>query len=174
MRGIFIGRFQPLHLGHVKAITWILENVDELIIGIGSSNVALSFKNPFTVGERIEMIFKTLRNMRILDRIYICTIPDTYGEHSLWHAYVKHCCPDFQVAYTNDEFTKVCLEYGGYRVENIPFFDREKYNSTRVRLAMAKELEEWKFLVPESVVEIIERIRGVERVKRLAIIEKVI
>ncbi|HDM88409.1 MAG TPA: nicotinamide-nucleotide adenylyltransferase, partial [Candidatus Bathyarchaeota archaeon] len=36
-RGLFIGRFQPPHLGHLHAIKQALEECDELIIVIGSS-----------------------------------------------------------------------------------------------------------------------------------------
>ncbi|MFB0514560.1 MAG: adenylyltransferase/cytidyltransferase family protein, partial [Candidatus Bathyarchaeia archaeon] len=36
-RGLFVGRFQPIHKGHVKAISDILKQVDELVIVIGSA-----------------------------------------------------------------------------------------------------------------------------------------
>ena len=36
---LFIGRFQPFHLGHLKDIQGISREVDKVIIGIGSSNV---------------------------------------------------------------------------------------------------------------------------------------
>ncbi|HDJ89497.1 MAG TPA: nicotinamide-nucleotide adenylyltransferase, partial [Thermoprotei archaeon] len=58
MRGLFIGRFQPFHLGHFYALKWILSKVDEVIIGIGSAQVSYTIKNPFTLGERIEMIWR--------------------------------------------------------------------------------------------------------------------
>ncbi|RLF01945.1 MAG: nicotinamide-nucleotide adenylyltransferase, partial [Thermoprotei archaeon] len=57
-RGLFVGRFQPFHLGHLKALRWILEREDEVIICIGSAQYSHSLRNPFTVGERVEMIWR--------------------------------------------------------------------------------------------------------------------
>ncbi|MEM0023032.1 MAG: adenylyltransferase/cytidyltransferase family protein, partial [Archaeoglobaceae archaeon] len=48
MRALFIGRFQPYHLGHHEVVKKILEEVDELIIGIGSAQESHSLENPFT------------------------------------------------------------------------------------------------------------------------------
>ena len=54
--GLFIGRFQPVHLGHVHVIKQALEHCDKLIIGIGSANTHVSQKNPFTADQRIDML----------------------------------------------------------------------------------------------------------------------
>ncbi|MDO5650466.1 MAG: adenylyltransferase/cytidyltransferase family protein, partial [Gallicola sp.] len=53
---VFIGRFQPLHDGHVKIIERAHELSDNVMIGIGSTNQSRSTKNPFTFEERSEMI----------------------------------------------------------------------------------------------------------------------
>ena len=36
-RGLFVGRFQPFHLGHLDMVKYALTEVDELIIVIGSA-----------------------------------------------------------------------------------------------------------------------------------------
>jgi nicotinamide-nucleotide adenylyltransferase len=36
-RGLLIGRFQPFHIGHLKAIEQATSENDEVIIGIGSA-----------------------------------------------------------------------------------------------------------------------------------------
>lgn len=175
MRGCFIGRFQPFHLGHLKAIEWILDNkCNELVIAIGSANIAFTFKNPFTIGERIEMIVRVFKSLNLINKVYICTVPDTYGEHSIWYSYLKHWCPKFDIVFTNDEFTKLCLEYGGFKVENTPFFDREKYSGTYIRKLIAQGIEDWKNLVHQEVVNFIEEVNGVERIRKLAKIEGII
>ena len=38
MNGLLIGRFQPFHLGHLEAVNFALSKVEQLYIGIGSSN----------------------------------------------------------------------------------------------------------------------------------------
>ena len=58
VRGILIGRMQPVHKGHMQVINKILEEVDEIIIGIGSAQLSYELKNPFTAGERVIMLKK--------------------------------------------------------------------------------------------------------------------
>ena len=63
-RGLFVGRFQPFHLGHLDAIEATLERVEELIIVVGSGEYSHSDKNPFTAGERVEMIRAALKEAK--------------------------------------------------------------------------------------------------------------
>ncbi|MHA2255858.1 MAG: adenylyltransferase/cytidyltransferase family protein [Candidatus Heimdallarchaeaceae archaeon] len=58
MRALYLGRFNPPHKGHIHAIEYILNqpDIDEIIILIGSGEKAYSLKNPFTGGERLEMV----------------------------------------------------------------------------------------------------------------------
>ncbi len=167
MRGLFIGRFQPFHRGHLEAVKWILKECDELVIAIGSANKALTFDNPFTAGERVEMIFRTLLREGLLSRVYVCQVPDTDDMSSIWFSYLKHWCPEFDVVYTNDEYTRLCLEYAGIRVRSIPYFQRDKLSGTRIRELMASGSSEWMELVPEEVKNVILRIDGVSRISRL-------
>ena len=51
-----MGRFQPFHLGHLDLVKQILDECDEVIIAITSSQFNYLEKDPFTSGERIEMI----------------------------------------------------------------------------------------------------------------------
>jgi bifunctional NMN adenylyltransferase/nudix hydrolase len=54
--GVFIGRFQPLHLGHEHTIRHALERVQKLIVLVGSANIARNPRNPFTFDERAAML----------------------------------------------------------------------------------------------------------------------
>ena len=54
--GVFIGRFQPLHLGHEHVIARTLEQVERLIVLVGSANVARDPRKPFTYAEREAML----------------------------------------------------------------------------------------------------------------------
>ena len=60
MNGFLIGRFQPFHLGHLEAVNFALSKVDQLYIGIGSSNKSNELRNPFTADERNQMIKSSL------------------------------------------------------------------------------------------------------------------
>ncbi|MEM2966110.1 MAG: adenylyltransferase/cytidyltransferase family protein, partial [Candidatus Nitrosocaldaceae archaeon] len=65
MKGLFIGRFQPFHNGHLEAIRFALKQVEILWIVIGSAQRSHEQRNPFTAGERLSMIRDTLLNTEI-------------------------------------------------------------------------------------------------------------
>ena len=54
--GIFIGRFQPVHEGHVHAIGLAASQIDKLFILVGSANQCRSIRNPWTYQERSQML----------------------------------------------------------------------------------------------------------------------
>lgn len=53
---VFIGRFSPLHIGHINIIKTALEQFDRVAILIGSSFQPRTTKNPWTVQERMNLI----------------------------------------------------------------------------------------------------------------------
>ena len=165
IRGLFIGRFQPPHWGHVWAIKAILNEVDELIVVIGSAQFNYIEKDPFTVGERIWMLREGLREGGVdLSRVIIVPIPNIEN-NSAWLSYIKSYLPPFQVAYTGNPFVAMLLREGGVEVRQQPMYDRGKYVSTRIREMIIKGDPSWRELVPASVARIIDEVKGVERLK---------
>lgn len=164
-RALFIGRFQPFHLGHLEAVKWILEREEELIIGIGSAQYSYLPKNPFTAGERLLMVRDSLRDENLLNRTIITLIPDTDSVHSLWPAYVEIASPPFRRVYSNDPLTQILLRNRGYEVIEVPLSRREQLSGTNIRNLMARGDGTWRKLVPEATVRVLELIRGEERVK---------
>lgn len=59
--GIFIGRFQPIHEGHVTSLVAAASQVERLYIFIGSANLCRSIKNPWLYVERASMVIKKLK-----------------------------------------------------------------------------------------------------------------
>lgn len=53
---VFIGRFQPFHVGHESVIREALNQAKEVIVVVGSSFAARNIRNPFTFEERKAMI----------------------------------------------------------------------------------------------------------------------
>ncbi len=161
---MFIGRFQPIHMGHVEAIKHILSENDELIIVVGSAQYSHTFDNPFTAGERIEMVRMALEEAGIdLRRVIIIPVPDV-GSHSIWVAHLKSLTPSFQTVYTNNPLVTQLFVEAGYEVKPIDMFRRNELIATRIRKMMV-EGEDWRALVPNSVVQFIDKIDGVKRLK---------
>jgi len=165
-RGVFVGRFQPFHNGHMKAVKDILRNIDELVIVVGSSQYSHRIDNPFTVGERITMIRKALEAGGIQpSRYWIVPVPDVHI-HMLWVAQVVGYTPKFEVVYTNEPLTRRLFIEAGFNVEPVPFHKREVYSATEIRKRMIND-ENWEELVPKSVAHFIREISGVERLRDL-------
>ena len=83
-RGLYVGRFQPFHLGHLDAIKNVLKEVDELVIVIGSAQYSHSSDNPFTAGERLVMVHRALLEAGVdYSKLWIVPVPDVHLAHAL-------------------------------------------------------------------------------------------
>ncbi len=165
-RGLLIGRMQPIHLGHISVIKETLKEVDEIIIGIGSAEKSHTISNPFTGGERILMLSKALTEYNIdPSRYYIIPLEDITC-NSLWVGHVKMLTPPFCRVYSGNSLVQQLFEENNYPVINPPLFNREIYSGTEVRKRML-ENSKWEKLVPNSVIKVINEIKGVERLKQL-------
>jgi len=165
-RAVFIGRFQPFHLGHLEAVKQILQECNELIIAVGSAQYSYTLENPFTAGERIEMIRIGLEAAGLdLRRIMIIPVPDI-GEHSIWVARLKSMLPKFDVAYTNNQFVKLLLEDQNVPVIEPKLINREELNATSIRALMIRN-EDWKRFLQPEVASYIESIRGDDRIRKI-------
>lgn len=68
MLTVYIGRFQPIHFGHVETIKSALTRSERVLIIVGSSENEISFRNPFTFDERVDLIKGTIRELIPQDR----------------------------------------------------------------------------------------------------------
>jgi nicotinamide-nucleotide adenylyltransferase len=166
-RGLYVGRFQPFHLGHLEAIKYVLKEVDELVIVIGSAQYSHNIHNPFTAGERLVMIRRALQEAGVdYPRLWIVPVPDVHL-HMLWASALEGYTPRFNAVYSNEPLTRRLFTEAGYKVESIRFFQRKLYTSTLIRQKMLKG-ESWTKLVPKSVADFINEIDGVNRLRDLA------
>lgn len=171
-RGLFVGRFQPVQLGHLKAIKDTLNEVNELVIVIGSAQYSHNVNNPFTAGERLMMVRKALEEAKIdYSRFWIVPVPDVHL-HMMWVSAVEGYTPHFDVVYSNEPLTRRLFMEAGYKVKAIRFHERKLYSSTEIRERMLKG-ESWKKLVPKNVAAFIEEIDGINRLRDLNKTDKV-
>ena len=165
-RGLMIGRFQPFHIGHLKSIEQILNEVDEIIIAIGSAQYSHSMNNPFTAGERVMMVHAALREYNFdLSRVFIIPVTDT-NDNRIWVAHLVSCVPYFDVAYSHNPLVKRLLAERNITVSSTELFNRPTYSATMVRKRLLNN-DNWKELVPKSVAKIITDISGVERIQQI-------
>lgn len=165
--GLYVGRFQPFHMGHLKAMEYILKRVDEAIVVVGSAQYSHTSRDPFTAGERIAAIRLALDEAGFdRSRYMIIPVPDV-GVHGIWVAHLISYVPKFDVCFTNEPLTSRLFREAGLRVEGIPLFDRGIYSAREIRKRILKG-EDWKGLVPASVADFMESIGGIQRIRDIS------
>ena len=64
--GVYWGRFNPPHYGHLRLIKKLVREVDILIVAVGSAEDKNTKRNPFSGGERAQMMRAFLREEDVL------------------------------------------------------------------------------------------------------------
>jgi len=166
MRGVLIGRFQPFHLGHLAVVRALraARPAEPLLLGIGSAQASYTWENPFTAGERFEMIDAALREAGLSD-CPIVPLPDI-ERHAQWVAYVESMLPPFDRVYTNNPLTRLLFERARYAVESPPLVDRARFEGARIRDALAAG-GSWTDRLPPAVAQYLLRVDAPQRLRLL-------
>lgn len=162
MRSLLVGRFQPFHKGHLKLIQYFLKKDHELIIGIGSAEKSYTCTNPFTGGERYLMIYQSLKEVNC----HIIPIPDI-NRYGVWVSHVTDLVPPFEIVLTNNPLLRELFTREGYTLQKTPLFKRKEYSGTEIRKRIRTN-QDWQSLVPPPVVDVIDAIKGIQRIKNLS------
>ncbi|MFX1565983.1 MAG: nicotinamide-nucleotide adenylyltransferase [Promethearchaeota archaeon] len=165
--GLFIGRFQPFHNGHLYALKKILAKEEYVYIVIGSAQSGYTPTNPFTAAERIIMLQRVLKELDIpCSRYLIIPVPDVHN-FTLWVDHVKRYVPPFGVVYTGSETGAALFSKENIIVEKITLFKKKSYSGTEIRRRI-RHGEDWKPLVPVVVADLIDEVEGTKRVQSLS------
>ncbi len=159
---LFLGRFQPFHLGHLDVVKKILEKNERVIIVIGSAEKNFLPDNPLTAGERFQLIEEALHEAKIPAEKY-CIIPvRNVNNYALWVNHVNCYIPPYDKLFTGSEIVKACYE-GKYHYPNEKskvgpeIFQLKrvlKISASDVRKAILKN-KGWEKLLPPVVAKIL-------------------
>ena len=163
-RGFYIGRFQPYHNGHQSVLEHIADEVDEIIIGVGSAQLSHTIDNPFTAGERVLMITRSLATVGC--PFYVIPIEDI-KRNALWVAHVQSMTPPFDLCYSSNPLVVRLFSEAGVKVQSPSMYERETHSGTEIRRRMLNNTT-WKNLVPPAVSQVIREIDGVARLRQIA------
>ena len=175
MRALYLGRFNPPHKGHIHAIEYILNqpDIDEIIILIGSGEKGYSTKNPFTGGERFEMLSALVKDRFDLDKIYISAIPDI-NRNTIWAANVIDLVPSFEVVFTNNSLVQqLFTNLAKKEVREIPLTNRSEYSGKVIRKMMIDGTR-WEDSIPVDVVKLIKKFDGISRIQTVSKTDEVV
>ncbi|MDV3277713.1 MAG: nicotinamide-nucleotide adenylyltransferase [Nitrososphaerales archaeon] len=164
--GLLVGRFQPFHHGHLAAVKFAMKRVDYLYVVVGSAQRSHERDNPFTAGERIEMIKSALDGNGVDPSKWMAIPIVDSDSHSVWVSSLESMVPKFDVVFTNDSLTFLLFKEEGREVKAVPYLDRERYSATNVRDRIL-ERKDWESLVPAQVAKLVKEFGGVERVREL-------
>ena len=132
-KAIFIGRFQPLHKGHCHAIKDILqrEDIGHLYIIIGSTGKESTGDNPYSYNTRKDMLKKVFKEQIDKKKISVLGLNDCSSDNE-WIINLKSIAPDFDIAFTRNDWTRKCLE-SVCIVEKQKYYDEKHLNGTYIR-----------------------------------------
>jgi cytidyltransferase-like protein len=164
--GLVLGRFQPLHIGHMEYLQKAKEGCERLVIGITNPDTASLIdetadpkrsrteNNPFTYVLRYEMIDQSVRDSGWTPEQYIIT-PAFLTEPDEMIAFFppKHQTTVFITIYDSwGEEKAKRLEQSGYHVEILWRRDMSQRitSGTDIRRLM-RSGEKWEHLVPSGV-----------------------
>jgi nicotinamide-nucleotide adenylyltransferase len=164
MNGFLIGRFQPFHFGHLEAVNFALSNVEQLYIGIGSSNKSHQPRNPFTAEERNQMIMSSL-DENILKKVSIYDIPDV-DDHSKWTQSIDKIIPKYDIIFSNDDFTQSLYEKNDKKIIPVVLKSRADLSGTNIRRLIQND-GNWKDLVPDGTKNVLLQIGAKNRLQDL-------
>jgi len=153
---LFIGRFQPLHKGHLHAIKEAMKKY-EVILAVGSVNKR-NLENPFSFEERKEMIRRAGIKCNVIG------VKDFTDDKKWRDNLLKRV--SFDLVISGSKWVKDCFK-DVKKVIQPSFLKKYKYNGSYIRKKIL-ERKEWKSLVPKEVAEYLLEINGEERIRKLA------
>jgi bifunctional NMN adenylyltransferase/nudix hydrolase len=83
---VLIGRFQPVHVGHMEVILQGLRQSKKLIVAIGSARSPRCYRNPFTYDEREFMIRQSVKeiDLSLEARLRVVPLVDLLYNDEQW------------------------------------------------------------------------------------------
>ncbi len=167
MSAAMIGRFQPFHLGHLELVRQVLDENDEIVILMGSSQTNYTLKNPFTAGERVWMIRDTLIESKIdMSKVYLINANDDEN-NAKWFSNIRSVSPPFNVLYTGNNFIRTLLKKEPVIIKDPKLFKESLLKGSMIRKLILEDNVKWQDLVSESVRTIFREIGAVERIKNI-------
>lgn len=161
--GLFIGRFQPFHLGHIDALNQARKyGITEFIIGIGSSNKEHTAENPFTYEERKTMVTKILNAIGVKFTIY--PLPDMESDED-WKNYIIKNMPNFDVVISGNPRTSSIFKKTPYKICPIKIIKDIKSTSIRHMIHIGN-MEGLKELVPGQVIIYLKSMKADKRLTK--------
>jgi bifunctional NMN adenylyltransferase/nudix hydrolase len=166
--GIYIGRFQPFHIGHWRTAQQALTQVEQLIIILGSHRIASDVRNPWSTDERSRLIQQCLTPTEAA-RVTFLPMRDWLYSDNLWLTAVQQ-----QVSEITKGSQSIALfghrkDRSSYYLDLFPqweYIETGNYqglNSTAVRQAYFSGDNRYETALPPVITEFLNQFQQTDR-----------
>lgn len=152
---VFIGRFQPVHKGHIHALKEAAKKFDEIIIILGSPThkKTINERNPLTTKERIQTLKIILKHLK-----YKIKIQRDVGINRIWKQEVESKIPDDSIIVSGN--SKV-LQIFSTNHKTMKIIKKIPISATRIRKMIRKNDAKWKSFIPKKAMPYLKKF-GIE------------
>lgn len=169
---VFIGRFQPFHVGHESVIREALNQAKEVIVVVGSSFAARNIRNPFTFEERKAMIKAVFPQ----ETVKVVPVADYPYDDGKWIAAIQSLV-SATMSFTPDPINVALIGHkkdeSSYYLNLFPRWDsisvasHDGINATEIRNALFEgelaEVYDWRSFMPKEVKTVIKPIANLTK-----------
>lgn len=156
MKAGFLGRFQPLHLGHKKVIEEHRGEPDEFLILVGSADKKREQENPLSFEERRQIIHECFPAIEVVP---LKDEGKTEEGNRRWAEKLEQKGIQAVVS-QNDLVQRLVKEHTSLELVSQELYDPDLYSGTEIRRRI-RSGEEWRYLVPDCATERIEELADV-------------
>jgi nicotinamide-nucleotide adenylyltransferase len=132
-RALVVGRFQPIHYGHILLIKHAALIADTVIIGIGSANVR-DMKNPWSPQERKMLMEHHLeQEAGLKDSVEGVVFVNDYMNDALWFDEAVRRAGEVDAVVGNNDWVNRIFVENGIPAITTPEYDRGRQEASKIR-----------------------------------------
>lgn len=142
---VFLGRFQPFHIGHYSIVEKILAEYERLILVIGSAEKSGTDDNPWTLQEREEII-RASTPLELQERMDIVGLDDV-PDDDIWGENLQVLLPSEVIFFTGNEWVRDICERHGIQTDWIDSYEID-ISGTKIRemIRRGEDVSNWTVL----------------------------
>lgn len=150
--GLLIGRFQPLHFGHIYLIREALKQVETIQIGVGSAQdyQIHSDENPFPYELRKRMLTEMIWHEHMEDKVTAVIPLIDVPDDDEWREIVLKQTGPIDVVISNNDWVNGIFERVHIPTISIPLYKRELYEGKKIR-EILKNSTKYQVYMPDYV-----------------------
>ena len=150
-RAAFLGRFQPFHRGHHHVVKSYASRFDELVIVVGSCQVARTPRNPLSAAERRRIVAACHPD---LDQVFLPDEGRGAAGYEAWAHRLERETKAAVIITRNDLVRRLVDSYTDMQLEAQPLIQPDRYSGTEIRRRI-RAGEPWRELVPDCCADLV-------------------